>query len=99
MLYSWLRFYDNCEVREKSSFNFSLLHSGEVRAVKGIDKSLSVGQVVWSPSNKGSDQYLIFVGWSSGLRKLGIKYCYNRPCALYAVRAPHYVSETNEHTK
>ncbi|XP_019449915.1 PREDICTED: acylamino-acid-releasing enzyme-like isoform X2 [Lupinus angustifolius] len=64
--------------------------SGEVQAVKGIDKSLSVGQVVWAPSTKGLEQYLVFVGWSFVIRKLGIKYCYNRPCALYAVKAPHH---------
>jgi acylaminoacyl-peptidase len=39
---------------------------------------------------------LVFVGWSSNPRKLGIKYCYNRPCALYAARAPVYASEAND---
>jgi hypothetical protein len=71
-------------------------YSGEVRAVKGIKKSLSVGQVVWAPSTTGVHQYLVFVGWSSETRKLGIKYCYNRPCGLYAVRAPLYESEADE---
>ncbi|KAK1310771.1 hypothetical protein QJS10_CPA08g00238 [Acorus calamus] len=71
------------------------INSGEVRAVEGITKSLSVGQVVWAPSSsKALHKYLVFVGWSSDndflqtKRKLGIKYCYNRPCALYAVRSP-----------
>ncbi|KAL4643377.1 hypothetical protein ACB092_02G087700 [Castanea dentata] len=72
------------------------INSGEVQAVKGIKKSLSVGQVMWAPSTKDVHQYLVFVGWSSDTRKLGIKYCYNRPCALYAVRAPLYKSEANE---
>ncbi|TKY53803.1 Acylamino-acid-releasing enzyme [Spatholobus suberectus] len=70
--------------------------SGEVQAVKGIDKSLSVGQVVWAPSTESSAQYLVFVGWSFETRKLGIKYCYNRPCALYVVKAPHHESKVNE---
>lgn len=69
------------------------INSGQVQPVKGISKSLSVGQVVWAPSTQGLHQYLVFVGWSSNPRKLGIKYCYNRPCALYAVRAPVYASE------
>uniref|UniRef100_A0A2C9UDP0 acylaminoacyl-peptidase n=1 Tax=Manihot esculenta TaxID=3983 RepID=A0A2C9UDP0_MANES len=56
--------------------------SGEVQPVKGVAKSLSVGQVVWAPASEGSNQYLVFVGWSSDTRKLGIKYCSNRPCAL-----------------
>ncbi|KAK9083598.1 hypothetical protein Scep_030069 [Stephania cephalantha] len=68
--------------------------SGSVHGVKGISKSLSVGQVIWAPTTKSSHRYLIFVGWSldfgsrQAVRKLGIKYCYNRPCALYAVRVP-----------
>lgn len=73
-----------------------MLCSGQVQPVKGISKSLSVGQVVWAPSTQGLHQYLVFVGWSSNPRKLGIKYCYNRQCALYAVRAPVYASEAND---
>ncbi|XP_054820700.1 acylamino-acid-releasing enzyme-like [Prosopis cineraria] len=72
------------------------INSGEVQAVKGIDKSLSVGQVVWAPSTQGSEQYLVFVGWSSMTRKLGMKYCSNRPCALYAIKAPYYDPKTFE---
>ncbi|XP_059632429.1 acylamino-acid-releasing enzyme-like isoform X2 [Cornus florida] len=71
------------------------INSGEVRTVEGIGKSLSVGQVVWAPSTKEL-QYLVFVGWSSDTRKLGIKYCYNRPCALYAVTAPFHESQAKE---
>ena len=70
--------------------------SGEVQAVKGIDKSLSVGQVVWAPFTESSKQCLVFVGWSSEARKLGMKYCSNRPCALYVVRAPHHESKSEE---
>lgn len=44
-----------------------------------------MGQVVWAPSID-DQQYLVFVGWPSDARKLGIKYCFNRPCALYAVK-------------
>ncbi|CAK7327161.1 unnamed protein product [Dovyalis caffra] len=72
------------------------INSGEVLPVKGISKSLSTGQVVWAPSTEGIYQYLVFVGWSSSPRKLGIKYCYNRPSGLYAVRVPIYISEVNE---
>lgn len=73
------------------------VNSGEVRAVDGINKSLSVGQVVWAPSSStNSCKYLVFVGWSAEngpqqvWRKLGIKYCYNRPCALYAISSPFH---------
>lgn len=64
------------------------VNSGEVRAVEGIKRSLSVGQVLWAPETTVSQQRLVFVGWSSNLRKLGMKYCYNRPCALYAAYSP-----------
>ncbi|CAI0559295.1 unnamed protein product, partial [Linum tenue] len=42
---------------------------------------------------------LIFVGWSSETRKLGIKYCYNRPCGLYAARAPFFGSDAKREQK
>ncbi|PIN21311.1 Dipeptidyl aminopeptidase [Handroanthus impetiginosus] len=70
------------------------IHSGEVRTVTEVGRGLSVGQVVWAPSIDGH-QYLVFVGWPSDSRKLGIKYCYNRPCALYAVKAPSFKSEAS----
>ncbi|KAK4405803.1 Acylamino-acid-releasing enzyme [Sesamum angolense] len=70
------------------------ISSGEVLAVPGVGRKLSVGQVVWAPSIEGQ-QYLVFVGWPSDTRKLGIKYCYNRPCALYAVKAPLFKSEAS----
>ncbi|KAF8722822.1 hypothetical protein HU200_021950 [Digitaria exilis] len=70
--------------------------SGEVRAAEGIATSLSVGQVVWAPpSSSGRQMYLVFVGWlehngfQNTARKLGIKYCSNRPCALYAIASPY----------
>ncbi|XP_071675423.1 acylamino-acid-releasing enzyme 2 isoform X2 [Lolium perenne] len=69
--------------------------SGEVRTVRGIAKSLSIGQVVWAPpSSTGHQKHLVFVGWlehngfQKTARKLGIKYCSNRPCSLYAIRCP-----------
>ncbi|MCD7467805.1 hypothetical protein HAX54_005438 [Datura stramonium] len=80
--------------REASIFVINV-NSGEVHPVEGT-RNLSVGQVVWALACKGLQQYLVFVGWSSDTRKLGIKYCYNRPCALYAVRAPLSKSEDHQ---
>lgn len=54
-----------------------------------------MGQVVWAPTTKGSRQYLIFVGWPSDTRKFGMIYCFNRPCALYAVNAPLFGSDVS----
>ncbi|OAE21003.1 hypothetical protein AXG93_2024s1160 [Marchantia polymorpha subsp. ruderalis] len=72
------------------------INSGCVQRVEGIPKDISVGQVVWAPAPPPGEpaQQLIFVGWPSyatnfsTARKLGMKYCYNRPCALYAIEAP-----------
>ncbi|KAF5778995.1 putative acylaminoacyl-peptidase transcription factor WD40-like family [Helianthus annuus] len=72
------------------------INSGDVRAVQGIGRSLSVGQVVWAPTTKGSHEYLIFVGWPSDVRKFGMIYCYNRPCAIYAVKSPSFESEIKD---
>ncbi|KAI3695684.1 hypothetical protein L1987_78683 [Smallanthus sonchifolius] len=74
------------------------INSGDVRAVQGIARSLSVGQVVWAPTTKGLHEYLVFVGWPSDTRKFGMKYCYNRPCAIYAVMAPLFGSEIKDDT-
>uniref|UniRef100_M4F707 acylaminoacyl-peptidase n=1 Tax=Brassica campestris TaxID=3711 RepID=M4F707_BRACM len=72
------------------------VESGEVEHIKGVPRSISVGQVVWSPNSKDSAQYLVFVGWLGGKRKLGIKYCSNRPCAIYAVRLKEPKDDANE---
>ncbi|KAM3411541.1 hypothetical protein ACQJBY_003295 [Aegilops geniculata] len=85
---SWGETYSNKRIPALFVANIS---SGEVRALKGIPRSLSAGQVIWAPSSSYS---LVFVAWSddNGFqetpRKLGIKYCYNRPCALYAAADP-----------
>ncbi|KAJ8547289.1 hypothetical protein K7X08_010875 [Anisodus acutangulus] len=68
---------------------------GEVHPVEGT-RELSVGQVVWAPASGGLQQYLVFIGWPSDTRKLGIKYYYNWLCVLYAVRAPSSKSEDHQ---
>lgn len=67
------------------------IQNGSVQKVEGVPEDLSVGQVIWAPADKS--HLLVFVGWPSAsenfqtYRKLGIKYCFNRPCAIYAVEA------------
>ncbi|XP_042029120.1 acylamino-acid-releasing enzyme 1-like isoform X3 [Salvia splendens] len=74
------------------------VNSGEICgvAVTGAGRELCVGQVVWAPPLDGKQQqHLVFVGWwPSDTRKFGIKYCYNRPCSLYAVEAPSFESDS-----
>ncbi|KAL4297139.1 hypothetical protein GQ457_12G004010 [Hibiscus cannabinus] len=93
----WEEEWGECYVGKKQPALFVInLKSGKVQAVQGIVKSLSVGQVVWAPPVQGINQYLVFVGWSADPRKLGLKYCCNRPCALYAVKVPLYKPEVSE---
>ncbi|KAJ7569387.1 hypothetical protein O6H91_01G075800 [Diphasiastrum complanatum] len=73
------------------------ISSGVVQGVEGIPTDLSPGQVIWAPPAEGEKlQMLIFVGWTSYAsnfttpRRLGMIYCYNRPCAIYAVEAPQF---------
>ncbi|XP_018446839.2 acylamino-acid-releasing enzyme isoform X1 [Raphanus sativus] len=72
--------------KQPALFVIDVDSSGEVEHIKGVPRSISVGQVVWSPSCKGSAKYLVFAGWLGDKRKFGIKYCSNRPCAVYAIR-------------
>ncbi|KAK8709664.1 hypothetical protein V6N13_060677 [Hibiscus sabdariffa] len=93
----WEEEWGECYVGKRQPALFVInLNSGKVQAVQGIVKSLSVGQVVWAPPVQGINQYLVFVGWTADPRKLGLKYCYNRPCALYAVKVPLYKPEASE---
>ncbi|XP_006414693.2 acylamino-acid-releasing enzyme [Eutrema salsugineum] len=72
------------------------VESGEVEQIKGVPRSISVGQVVWSPKINGSAQYLVFAAWLGDKRKFGIKYCYNRPCSLYAIKFTGVSSGSDE---
>ncbi|CAG9467337.1 unnamed protein product [Pedinophyceae sp. YPF-701] len=63
----------------------------DVRAVEGIPADLSVGQPLWAPNG----EHLVFVGWKHSPenlpqthKRLGIVYCLNRPCSIYAVHCP-----------
>ena len=65
--------------------------SGEVTAVQGLPEDSSFGQPQWSPDGSA----LIFVGWDHKAinfpnfpQRLGIVFCFNRPCALHAVQWP-----------
>lgn len=74
------------------------LQNGNVQKVEGLPDDLNAGQVVWAPPPlQGRHQLLVFVGWRSAsenfqtYKKLGMKYCFNRPCALYSIEAPQLV--------
>lgn len=70
------------------------IQEGTVQAVEGIPDGISAGQVVWGPTVNGTQDVLVYVGWSAYAtnfgthKRLGMVYCYNRPCALYSVLIP-----------
>eukprot|EP00873_Tetraselmis_striata_P005737 jgi/Tetstr1/426001/TSEL_016349.t1 len=62
--------------------------SGTVTPVAGLAEDISYGQPVWQPDGGG----LVLVGWPHAAEnfpqsaaRLGVVYCYNRPCHLWAV--------------
>jgi acylaminoacyl-peptidase len=71
--------------------------SKTVKPVGGVPPELSTGQVRWAPtSDKKRDGAVVFVGWEvkgqqfQTLKKLGMIYCFNRPCHLFAADAPSF---------
>ncbi|KAL2613487.1 hypothetical protein R1flu_025179 [Riccia fluitans] len=93
----WMEDWGECYTGKRQPMLFvANINSGSVQRVEGTPKDISVGQVIWAPPPPAGEaaQQLVYVGWTSNAtnfsttRKLGMKYCYNRPCALYAVEAP-----------
>ena len=73
------------------------INGGRVVEVRGIPPHVAVGQPEWAPaeplSSSESDAaagaprrfVLTYTGWTVSPRRLGIIYCYQRRCGLYAV--------------
>lgn len=69
---------------------------GLMKPVPGIPDTIAAGQPVFVPpsvtSNVGSiddsthpPQWITYTGWNCKDRRLGMIYCYNRPCGLFTV--------------
>jgi len=51
---------------------------GSISKVFGVPEDITPGQpVFWG-------EEIVYVGWPAGVRKLGLLFCVQRPCALYA---------------
>ncbi|GAQ80280.1 Dipeptidyl aminopeptidase [Klebsormidium nitens] len=79
------------------------IKSKTVKPVGGIPAELSAGQVQWAPpSENAPDGTVVFVGWEvkgqqfQTIKKLGMIYCFNRPCYLFAAGAPSFGSTTQD---
>lgn len=54
----------------------------KIKAISDIPDDLSVGQVQWSPNL----EKIVFTGWNTNPRRLGILHCYNRPSSIYSLK-------------
>lgn len=64
------------------------LASGDVTALRPLPDDSSCGQPTWAPQ----DTHIVFTSWEHKAsnfegtnKRLGIVYCFNRPCHLYAL--------------
>ena len=55
--------------------------TGKVKEITGISTDLTPGQPRFSRDGK----YVVYTAWGCEPRKLGMIYCYQRPCNLYSV--------------
>lgn len=58
--------------------------SGRIKPVQGIPDDVSAGQAALSPDGRS----VVFTGWKHSPRKLGMIYCFQRPCTLYIGATP-----------
>ncbi|CBJ49173.1 conserved unknown protein [Ectocarpus siliculosus] len=54
--------------------------SGEVKEIPGISSTLTPGQPQFSKDGR----HVVYTAWDCEPRKLGMIYCYQRPCKLYS---------------
>jgi len=56
------------------------LETGKGQVIDGIPEHITPGQPIFTPDGK----WIVYTGWNHQARKLGMIYCYQRPCNLYA---------------
>lgn len=54
--------------------------TGKIEEISGISTDLTPGQPRFSPDGK----HIVYTAWQCEPRKLGMIYCYQRPCNLYS---------------
>lgn len=54
--------------------------TGKIEEIQGVADELTPGQPRFSKGGK----HVVYTGWSCEPRKLGMIYCYQRPCSLYS---------------
>lgn len=69
-----------CKVSRLGLFVADLSGTGKVEQIPGISAELTPGQPRFSPDGT----HIVYTGWQCEPRKLGMIYCYQRPCNLYS---------------
>jgi hypothetical protein len=54
------------------------LQTGAIKPVPGINPNETVGQPVFTPCSQG----IVYTAWIGSYRKMGMIYCFQRPCEL-----------------
>jgi len=68
------------------------LENGKVKEIKGAPENICLGSPVFSKDSK----HVVYTGWSNQPNKLGMIYCYQRPCKLYAACVEELIAELNK---
>lgn len=63
-------------------FIADLSGTGDIEEITGVGSDLTPGQ----PRFSKDGEHVVYVAWEDKPRKLGMIYCYQRPCNLYSVR-------------
>lgn len=68
------------QVTRLGLFVADICGSGKVKNIPGVSSALTPGQ----PRFSKDGQYVVYTAWECDPRKLGMIYCYQRPCNLYS---------------
>eukprot|EP00638_Chattonella_subsalsa_P003190 CAMPEP_0117761534 /NCGR_PEP_ID=MMETSP0947-20121206/17345_1 /TAXON_ID=44440 /ORGANISM="Chattonella subsalsa, Strain CCMP2191" /LENGTH=818 /DNA_ID=CAMNT_0005582559 /DNA_START=174 /DNA_END=2630 /DNA_ORIENTATION=- len=71
------------------------LENGKVKEIKGAPDDLTIGSPVFSADAK----HVVYTAWNNLPNKLGMIYCYQRPCKLYACNIEEILEEMNKADK
>lgn len=65
------------------------LESGKVLRIPNVPKDITAGQPIFTPCGRG----VVYTAWSNEPKRLGMIYCFQRPCSLYMVSIVKLIEE------
>lgn len=82
----------NVQVTRLGLFVADLGGTGKVEEIQGVADEITPGQPRFS---KGGE-HVVYTGWGCEPRKLGMIYCYQRPCSLYSAPVSALLAKIEE---